>query len=248
MATISLAEKLRKNLGQALEDNQADYNKDQVVPDFGKMKVRIIPGQHSFGENDEHELFYWNAGFHFFPGKTKDEKGEYVFTQQKFPDGSRCPIDEAVEELFKSKDGEIRSIASKIKRKRFYFFHALLLKDGEEPKLIILKDNTSEGKLAHKICSIMGMPFVKDATQERPWIIATEVSEGKPVYDLIDLDNGHDLIIEKRKGKQIKLPNDTIINDIDYSESFAWSEPRALTQQERELIKELPDLKKIVKY
>jgi ribosomal protein L23 len=247
MATISLAEKLRKNLGQALEDNQSDYNKDQIVPDYGKTKVRIIPGMYSFGEKGENELFYWNSAYHFLPGATKEEKGEYVFTNQAFADGSSCPIDEAVEELFKTKDEKIRSIASQIKRKRVYYFHAILYKEGEAPKLVIIKDNTSEGKLANKICTLMGMPFVKDATQKRPWIIKTELAEGKQLFDLIDLDKGHDLLIDKRKGKAFKLPNGATGNDIDYSETFAYSEPRALTAEERELIKELPDLKTINK-
>lgn len=247
MSTISLADKLRKQYGQVLEDNQADYNKDQVVPAFGKTKVRIIPGKYSFGEEAENELFYWNSAFHFLPGQSKDEKGEFIFTNQTFPDGSQCPIDEAVEQMFNTEDKEIKAIASQIKRKRAYYFHALLLEEGKEPKLIILKDNTSEGKLANKICTIMGMPFVKDATQKRPWIIKTDIAEGKPLYDLIDLDKGHDLLIDKRKGKQFALTNGGFGHDIDYSETFAMSEPRALTEKERELIKELPDLKALNK-
>lgn len=245
MATVTLAEKLRGNLNQVLQDNLPI--REEFVPDFGKTRVRIIPGNYSFGPNGENELFYWNYGFHYLPGTNKDEKGEYVYTNQIFPDESKCPIDEVVEQMFKSEDKKIKSIASKIKRKRVYYFHAILLEEGKEPKLIILKDNTSEGKLANKICSIMGMPFVKDATQKRPWIIKSEQSEGKPIYDLIDYDNGHDLVIDKRKGKAIPLDNGQTIYDIDYSETFAWAQPRPLSEKERELIKELPDFKTINK-
>ena len=244
MATISLAEKLRKNLNQALEDNKSDYTSD-VIPEYGKTKVRIIPGSYSFGTDNE--LFYWVHPYHYIPGKTKEEKGQYVFTHQEFSDGSKCPIDEAVEELFKSTDKQIKKIASTIKRKRAFYFHAIQYEDGKEPKLIVLKDNTADGKLAAKICSIMGLPFVKDPTQKRPWILKSEVSPGKPLYDLIDFDNGHDLIIDKRKGKAIPLDNGQTIYDIDYSETFAWAESRKLTNEEREMIKELPDLKTINK-
>lgn len=243
MAKISLADKLRQNLDKAYDDNKTTRN--EFTPDFGKTKVRIIPGAYAFGKEGENELFYWNYAFHYIPGVNKDDKGEYIYTPQYFADGTRCPIDEAVEQMFETKDSSVRSIASKIKRKRVYYFHALLYEEGKEPKLIVLKDNTSEGKLANKICSIMGMPFVKDVHQKRPWIMNTEKVEGKPISDLIDIDLGHDLIIDKRKGKAIPLANGTVIHDIDYSETFAWATPRALTDAERELIKELPDLTKL---
>lgn len=246
MATISLAEKLRGKLNQTYEENKTDRN--EFIPDWGKTKVRIIPGSYLFGKNKDNELFYWNYSFHYIPATSEDEKGQYVYTPQFFEDGTRCPIDEAAEQMFESEDKKIRSIASQIKRKRVYYFHAIVYEDGKDPRLVLLKDNTANGKLAEKICSIMGMPFVKDVHQKRPWIEGSKAVAGKPVYDLIDLDNGHDLIIDKTKGKSFPDKNGKPVYDINYSESFAWSEPRSLSAAERELIKDLPDLTALNKW
>ena len=246
----SYVDRLRASLTKSLEEKESTSRENEVTPEEGKvLRVRLIPGEFGKGKFPDGEgLFYWTIAYHFLEGLGKDKKGKYIFSKEKY-NGEQCPIQKAAKEFYNSNDKAYKSIYSKIKRKRMYLFNAILLEEGKEPKLIVLKDTTAQGKLAKKICSLMGVNFVVDAQQEQPWIEKSDYKEGKRVYDLLSTDeNGHDLIIQRNKGKKITLDSGKVIYEVDYNETYAYDEPRALTEEELALIDSTTNLEEYVEY
>ena len=223
----------------AAADRQGDSH--ELIPEIGSVKVRLIPPK-----NPE-DPFYYSHSYHFLEHIGPNGKGKYVFSRKQYTvDGKivKCPIDETASEFYKSKDEAFEKIAGKIKRKRHYFIPAILVDEPDpEKKFVILKDTSNDAKLLSKICSIMGIPYMRDV--EDNWWDKTsqEFDEDAEYFDLLDPKQGYDLKIVKKK-------NGTNTWDVTYDASFAVKPARALTDEELQLIKDheadldLPALKR----
>jgi hypothetical protein len=230
----ALQEKLRAKAAEAASQK----NENEFVPETGKkVTVRILP------PINEDDLFYWVHSYHYLPNVKK-----YLYTHKEYiVDGTRLkdPIDVAVGEWYDSvkatKDKETTSIAGTMKRKKHYFFQVLLVDEPDpEKKFKILVDRSNDGKLARIICDKMGLPFFIDPSSN--WVDKNtlEIDEDKKYFDLLDFEKGHDFkIVKTQIGKETW--------DIDYTKSFVIETPRALTAEERELLKKRVDLKTYIK-
>lgn len=203
-------------------------------PNFQKVKVRLLPPK------DLNDLFpYVTAAYHYDLGGSSNpnKKGEYLFAPRTMSNGEKCPWDVAADELFNTGDEKDKLLGSKVKRKRQYLFHILLVDEPDpEKKLRILVDTSTKGQLAKQICVTAGIPFYHDLDDE--WLDQTtaDIDEDKAYHDLFDMDNGYDFVISKTKGSRGEW-------DIDYSQSYPVKQPRPLTDEERELAEKRIDLK-----
>jgi len=234
-------------------DNTSDL---EFVPEIGKTyRVRIIPNLYSFGKNGELQIPYWMDSFHYMDGVEQGGKGPYVYSKPDYEvDGKTvmCPIDKTVKDMYDSKESDLTAIAQKIKRKRHYKFNVILYEVDDEPvtpQYKILKDTSSQGKLAKFICDKMGIAFVADAIQTKPWIAKFEEVKGKKVYDLLSQEGGHDLVIKRTKGRPIKIEGQKEpIYEVEYGESFPYESPRDWDEKDFKIAEEAKDLKSLTKY
>lgn len=240
----SYVEKVRAQMNKKAEAAASSRgNSNEFIPDFGSVRVRILPPV-GFPENTQ---FYYTHSFHFIEGAGAEGKGKFLWTPKWFTneEGERVkdPIDVAVDEFYKTQDPVYKTLASKIKRKRHYYMRAILVDEPDpDKKFVILKDNTADGKLMRKIASIMGMPFMRDVEDEWWDKASLEVDEDKKTYDLLDLEEGFDLKITKKKTGNNPW-------DISYDESFAVGSERPLTDEERKIMEDNPvDLTTLVSY
>jgi len=87
----------------------------------------------------------------------------------------------------------------------------------------------------------MGFPFYKDVQDE--WVLETslEIDEDQTIYDLIDVEEGHDFKIKKEKTGNNNW-------DISYEKSLATKKARELTDEEMELAKGRVNLRTFIEY
>lgn len=234
-------------------DNTSDL---EFVPEIGKTyKVRIIPVLYSFGKDGSLQIPYWMDSFHYMEGVEQGGKGPYVYSKPDYVVGDKtvmCPIDKTVKDMYDSKEKDLTAIAQKIKRKRHYKFNVILYEVDDEPvtpQYKILKDTSSQGKLAKLICDKMGVPFVADAIQTKPWIAKFEEVKGKKAYDLLSEEGGHDFVIKRTRGRKIEIPGQKEpIYEVEYGESFVYEEPRDWDDKDRKVAEEVKNLQELTHY
>jgi hypothetical protein len=231
----ALRDKLLKDANEAATSR----NEMEFVPDVGKKTtVRFLPPK-----NPE-DLFYWVHSYHYLPNVKK-----YLYTQHDYlVNGERMkdPIDVAVNSWYETaktnKDDALYKIAGTLKRKKHYFFQVLIVDEPDpEKKFKILVDRSNDGKLARLICVKMGLPFFIDPSTK--WVDKTslDIDPDKRYFDLIDFENGHDFkIVKTQNGKETW--------DVSYADSFVIETPRALTDEEKKIVKASRiDLKEYIK-
>jgi hypothetical protein len=235
----------------------------EFVPGDGTTKIRILPAinftQDTYNNQGElvgkkgevDEFFYMTHAYHFFESQSEGSKGKLLWTPKHFEvNGKQVkdPADVAVAKMYdearKIKDDKLKNLAGQIKRKRQYFMNILVYtkEDGEEKvEYKILKDSSNEGKLIRQICMHCGFPFYRDVQDE--WVDeeSLKVDEDRQLFDLTDVENGHDFkIIKERTGKENW--------DFTYEKSIVVAKPRPLTEEEEELLAERVDLRNFIEY
>lgn len=231
------AEKMRVKLAEKAAEAAAATgfsNELEFVPEINKpVKIRILP---PIDEDDP--FFYRTHSYHFVDGMNRDKeegKGFFLWSKKKYVNDGKNqldPFDKAVQRLYDTNDDEMKKIASKIKRKRHFFFNILLVDESDpEKKFKVLIDTSNEGKLTRVICAAIGVHFCRDTEDE--WYPDKEWApdSDKTYADLFSFDeNGHDFKIVKKS---------TGINpwDISYEESFAIKKGRTLSKEEMKVIK-----------
>jgi len=253
-----LREKQREKAAKSAANNTSDGR--EWLPIEGTHKIRVLPPlnltQDTYNSNgelvgkkgEEDDFFYMTHAYHFFEGIGPEGKGKMLWTPKKFTlkDGRvvKDPIDEKVAQMYElaraNKDDELKNIAGKIKRKRQFFTNVLRYTD-DGPVYQILKDSSNEGKLMSQLCKNMGFAFYRDVQDE--WVVESslEVDEDREVYDLVDVEEGHDFKIKKVKTGSQNW-------DISYEDSVVVRKPRALEKEELKLLDERVDLRNYVTY
>jgi hypothetical protein len=237
----AMRDKLLAKAKEAASRNRGN----EFTPDFGTTMVRLLPQK-----DPEDVLPYFTHAYHYLP----IDGGKYVYTPRKFKVGGTDenpvvqidPIDEAVARWYQqaniTKNDKLKSIAGTIKRKRHFFFQCIVLDEPDpEKKFKILVDRSNDGKLAKVICRIMGIPFFKDVQDNFVDQSSTKIDPDADYYDLMDIEEGHDLKIKKvQDGVQTW--------DISYTDSLAIKKARPLDKDERVLLEKRIDLKTYIKY
>lgn len=242
---MSYLDKIKKTMDAKVaetSDKKKYGNEKEWVPDFGTHKIRILP------PINEDQLFYHTHSYHYLEGVPEGTKGTYLYTKREYDVGGKslkCPIDEACAELYEhsrqTKDETMSKLAGSIKRKRAWYFNILLEKEDGTWEHKILVDTSNKAKLARIICSKMKLPLFMDVDGE--WIDkdSTNIDEDKESFDLLDIENGHDFKIVKKKTGNNNW-------DFTYEESFPITKSRALSAEQRELLNERVDLTTLKKY
>jgi hypothetical protein len=238
MKTTSYLEQLRqvalKEMTETKTTSNSNKNENEFYPEENKpVKIRILP---RFKEDGTFEYPYVTHSYHYLEKGFDGEKDIKLFVPRKVFSKEvnayiNDPIDDRVAEMYKTGTDAIKTFAGKIKRKRSFYFNALVYTEDGKPELKVLIDNSSDGKLASRICSIMGIPFCKD-TQDR-WFPDKkwEYDPDATYFDLVDIEEGFDLkIIKKKNG----------INpwDISYDQTFpvANKGARALSAEDKKVM------------
>lgn len=251
-----IRDKQREKAAQRLSEGGSN-NELEWIPPVGTHKIRVLPplnftkdtvnskGDLVGKKGEEDDFFYMTHSYHFFEGIGEDGKGKLLWVPKYYEvNGKRVkdPVDEAVAQMYdigrKNNDSELKAIAGKIKRKRQFFTNVIrITEEGAEFK--ILKDASNDGKLMREICKNMGFPFYKDIQDE--WVdeASLEVDEDREIYDLIDIEEGHDFKIKKIKTGAENW-------DIAYDSSLPVRNSRELSDEERELLKQRVDLRNYV--
>lgn len=259
MAKQSLAERIRSKMNStAKESKESKGNPLEWTPPVGTTRIRILPPK-----NEDDDFFYATHSFHYMPkdiskiGTGEKVEGSYLWTRKFYEVDSKGktlrkkdPIDEAVAEWYdlgrKNDDKEMFELAGTLKRKRNYFFNVIVITRDEETgedkfEYKVLVDRSNEGKLARFICRKMGVAFFRDI--EDKWVDKDSdvFDENDEFFDLIDMDNGHDIkIIKTQVGKKNW--------DVSYDTSVVVRKPRPLTDEERELAEQAVDLQTYIAY
>lgn len=244
MKTKNYLEAMRAKAAAAVEKGGKGSagNSLEFVPPVGKTKVRLLP---PIAEDD---YFYQTHSYNFIPKGAADGKDVMLWTQKKYG-AERCPVDEAAAQFYDSNDEAMRKLGSQIKRKRRFYFNAILV-DEEDPakKFVVLVDNTNEGKLTAEICRAMNIPLIRDV--EDNWIDAkvVTVDPDEEGVDLLDPTNGFDFIINKTE-EATPIGGGRTIKKASYTGSKPAKNPRALTEEEQEIMEnKRVDLKTFVSY
>ncbi len=230
----------RRNLLQKKAQESNSKNPLHYTPPEGESRIRLLP---PIDPNDPN--FYTTHAYHYFP----INKGIYVYTPREFIiEGKRVkdPVDEAVDRWYKLSEDtgnkEISKLAWDLKRKRHYFAHIMLLQENDpEKKYRVLVDRSSKAHIMRFLCQAMGLPFVQDIKDN--WVDKDTLGiiDGKRYYDLLDMQNGHDVVlIHKKTGNNAW--------DINYVESFVMDKPRAMTDDEKKYLDKRVDLEAQVEY
>jgi len=253
--------KQREKAQKAVKKTGGDAR--EFVPGDGTTKIRILPavnftkdtynnqGELVGKKGELDEFFYMTHSYHFFESNSEGAKGKLLWTPKHFDvNGKQIkdPADVAVAKMYdearKTKDDKLKNLAGQIKRKRQFFMNILVYTkvDGEEKvEYKILKDSSNEGKLIRQICMNCGFPFYKDVQDE--WVDeeSLKVDEDRQLFDLTDVETGHDFkIIKERTGKENW--------DFTYEKSIVVAKPRALTEEEEELLEQRVDLRNFIEY
>lgn len=243
MKTKNYLEAMRAKAAAAVEKGgKSSGNGLEFVPPVGKTKVRLLPPV-----SDE-DYFYQTHSYNFIPKGAADGKDIMLWTLKKYG-AERCPVDEAAAQFYDSNDEAMRKLGSQIKRKRRFYFNAILV-DEPDPtkKFVVLVDNTNEGKLTAEICRAMNIPLIRDV--EDNWIDAkvVTVDADEEGVDLIDPVNGFDFVINKTE-EATPIGGGKTIKKASYTGSKPVKNPRALTEEEMEIMEEKRvDLKTFVAY
>jgi len=239
----SYLEQLRAAATKMVNDKPAvNYSENEWKPTETPTKIRFLPIPEKEGELN---YCYVTHSFHYLPGVRDDGKDMKLFVPKKVIQNGievEDPIDSFVKKLYDTKGEEERKIAGTIKRKRHFYFNVLVYEEGKDPQLKVLIDTSSEGKLAQRVCSIMGIPFCKSI--EDRWFPFKDwrFDEDQMYYDLVSLDTGYDF-----KVKKSITGNDNW--NFHYNDSNPITKgPRALSKTELDLIKGAQDLHTYVKY
>lgn len=234
-ANTSYLEQLRqvalKEMAEPKTSSSTNKNEKEYYPEENKpLKVRILP---RFKDDGTFEYPYVTHTYHYLEKGLDGEKDIKLFVPRKVFSKEvnayvNDPIDDHVAKMYETGNDTVKQFAGKIKRKRSFYFNALVYNEEGQPELKVLIDTSSDGKLATRICSIMGIPFCKD-TQDR-WFPDKkwEYDPDATYFDLVDLEEGFDLkVIKKKNG----------INpwDISYDQTFPVSNkgPRALNDMDK---------------
>ena len=239
-AKVSYLDRVKQKVQDAVDNTQRG-NGLEFVPPVGKTKIRLLPPK------DENQFFYATHSYNFIPKGSSDGKDTLIWTRKKY-DNEKCPIDVAASEFFDSNDEKIRKMGSEIKRKRKFYFNAILVDEPDmEKKFVVLVDNTNEGKLAKQICSAMGLPLMRDT--EDNWVVkpSEDSSEDDDAFDLLDFENGYDFIINKTE-EATNIGNGRTIKKANFEASKPAKNSRALTEDEMTLLDKRVDLTTHVKY
>jgi hypothetical protein len=214
-----------------------------LTKDFYNSKGELVGEK---GEEDD--FFYFTHSYHFFEGIGPQGKGVMLWTPKNFTfeDGKvvKDPIDEVVAQMYEIARAEnnekLKKIAGKIKRKR-QFFMSVFVDTEEGVELRVLKDSSNAGNLTSLVCRQMGFPFYRDVQDE--WVVkeSLEIDEDQDVYDLVDIEEGHDFKIKK-----VKVGSNPW--DISYDTSVVVKKARPLSEEERELLDQRVDLRNLVDY
>jgi hypothetical protein len=244
MSANDYLEKLRQQAMAALDGGPKKYiNENEWAPTDVPTKVRFLPLPEKEGKLN---FPYMTHTYHYIQGGRDDGKDIKLFVPKKVnKDGALVedPIDVFVRKLYDTKiDSEIK-IAASLKRKRAFYFNALVYEDGVTPTLKVIVDTSGEGKLARRICSVMGIPFCKDIDDK--WFPDKDFAydPDKPYFNLVDTTSGYDFKIKKSiTGKDPW--------NFDYNESFPITNKglRPLTDTEQSMLKSAPDLYNYVNY
>jgi hypothetical protein len=244
MSANSYLEKIRQQAINALQETPKSYNNDaEWSPTETPTKVRFLELPEVSGKLN---FPYITHTHHYLKGGREDGKDIKLFVPKKvIKNGVEVedPIDAFVRKLYDTKVESERKVASEFKRKRAFYFNALVYEDGINPQYKVIIDTSGEGKLARRICSVMGLPFCKDIDDK--WFPDKDFSfdPDKPYYDLINASNGYDFKIKKSvTGKDPW--------NFDYNESFPITNKgaRPLTEAELNMTRNAKDLYSYVAY
>lgn len=244
----SYLERQREALAKRAEEakNKSGNRDKEFLPEVGTTKIRILPPL-----NPE-DLFYHTHTYHWLKRVgEEDDNGKrrdvMLFTRKTYEvDGKKKndPIQAFVDKLYDTKLEDNKRTAGELKTKRRFYLNILLLDETDpEKKHRLLVDNTNQGKLMRRICSIMGIPFMRDVDDEWFDKDSINIDPDKRYFDLIDPEVGHDLKIVKKKTGDDDWA-------ISFEDTFAVDKPRALTPEEREYLPKVYDLRNLptVKY
>lgn len=236
-AKLSYLEMARQKAKEKASTAKTGKNDQEFTPgEAGKYRIRLLPPLKA----DEGQLPYHTHSFHFLPGAGKEKKGEYVYSKKYYGD-ERDPIDKTVSEMYDTQEENLKKEAGKIKRKRNYYWNALVYDADGNVEFKVLRDTTSEGKLTRILCQTMGIQFFRDV--EDNWVgdEDTQGDEDRDYIDLLDTEEGHDFyVVKKITGKNPW--------DFNFESSYAAKSARALTKEEEGLLEKRVDLENYVEY
>jgi len=246
--------KLIKDAEVALNSSGKGGNEFEFYPDFGSHVIRLLPPVKLVdGKLLEAPdlLFYHTHSYHWIPSDVDDirsKKGKYLWTRKNYKVDGRVlkdPIDEAVQQFYsvgrKEKNEDYLTMGRVLKRKRNFFCN-IILQTNDGPIFKILTDRTKEGKLMRLFCKAMGIPFWKDVDDNWVEESTAEIDPDRNYFDLLDIDEGYDF-------KIVKVKDGSEAWDISYEDSFVIEKnSRALTNEERELLKQRVDLTTHIEY
>jgi hypothetical protein len=244
MSANDYLEKLRQQAMAALDSGPRKYtSENEWVPTDIPTRVRFLPLPEKEGKLN---FPYMTHTYHYLQGGRDDGKDIKLFVPKKVTKDNTLvedPIDVFVRKLYDTKIESETKIAASLKRKRAFYFNAIIYEEGVSPQLKVIVDTSGEGKLARRICSVMGIPFCKDIDDR--WFPDKDFQydPDKPYFNLIDISAGYDFKIKK----SIKGKNPW---DFDYNESFPITNKgtRPLSDVEINMIKGAPDLYNYVTY
>jgi hypothetical protein len=240
----SLLDALRAQASQSIQEETekgSASRENEWLPTDKPTKIRLLPLQPLKDGTPTYP--YRTHSFHWLEKGRDDGKDIKLWVPKKVnKDGVLVndPIDDFVKKLYDTKLESEKKIAGKFKRKRNFFFNAIIYEEGKDPQLKVLIDSSADGKLARKICTIMGIPFCKDIEDkwfpDKNW----KFDPDQTYYDLIDIKAGFDLKIKKTS-----IGSDPWA--FNYDESFVITKgPRALSAEEKVLFDSSPNLDNFV--
>ncbi len=235
---------LRDKLNKQKEDSgkKRDLSGDTITTSDiapgadGKIKLRLLPPI-----NDEDVFFYRTHSYNYLHGVGENGDDLIFYSRKQLRDKNdklvKNPIDVLVADIYKSEDKDlITKIASPSKRKRKFYFNALLIEEGKPSRYVTFVDATNRGEVTKKICELMDIPFARDT--EDGWFEEIVASD-EPV-DLLSIEDGFDITITKVKNGKDNW-------DVEYK-VVPSRNSRALTKDEKKLLASRVDLEKLIKY
>jgi hypothetical protein len=193
MSANDYLEKLRQQAMAALDSGPRKYtSENEWVPTDIPTRVRFLPLPEKEGKLN---FPYMTHTYHYLQGGRDDGKDIKLFVPKKVTKDNTLvedPIDVFVRKLYDTKIESETKIAASLKRKRAFYFNAIIYEEGVSPQLKIIVDTSGEGKLARRICSVMGIPFCKDIDDR--WFPDKDFQydPDKPYFNLIDISSGYD--------------------------------------------------------
>lgn len=236
----SILDALRQQAQQTIQEAPTTRD-NEWLPTTTATKIRILPQPKA--QDGSPTYPYRTHSFHWIEKGRDDGKDIKLWVPKMVKkDGILVadPIDEFVKKLYDTKLETEKKIAGKVKRKRNFFFNVIVYEEGKEPQLKVMIDSSADGKLARKICAIMGIPFCKDIEDkwfpDKTW----KFDPDQTYYDLIDIKTGYDFKVKKTTSGSDPW-------SFNYDESFVITKgPRPLTSTELEMYASAPNLDNVV--